>query len=169
MITTIDVMPTVLELMGVSAPAGMDGRSLVPLLNGKKQPNRDYVITHVNSVSSGKSFPSRCVRTKTHAYLWNAWPDGKTPYKVEGMAGLTFAALQQGGQSNPDLKKRVDHFLYRTAEEFYDRVKDPAERDNRVSDPAYQKEIARLKKLLLARMEQTGDPLLEAFRKVANQ
>jgi arylsulfatase A-like enzyme len=33
-----DVMPTVLELLGVAPPAGLDGRSLVPLLRGEELP-----------------------------------------------------------------------------------------------------------------------------------
>src|SRR5205814_4982746 len=35
-VDTIDVMPTVLELLGVPAPAGIHGRSLVPLMRGRK-------------------------------------------------------------------------------------------------------------------------------------
>ena len=45
----------------------MDGRSLVPLIRGESQAGRDHVVTHVNTVSSGKSFPQRCVRTKTRS------------------------------------------------------------------------------------------------------
>ena len=89
----------------------------MPLLRGEKQPGREHVFTHVNTVSSGRSFPGRCVRTKDRAYIWNAWPDGKTEYRVEAMNGLTFNALAAAGKSDPRIQKRVQHFLYRTVEE----------------------------------------------------
>src|SRR6185369_13916319 len=117
----------------------------------------------VNTVSSGKSFPGRCIRTKTRAYIWNAWPDGKTAYRVEAMSGLSWAAMARAAESDPKIKPRVQHFLYRCAEEFYDEEKDPDERNNLINDVRYQPEIREMKKLLLAHMEKTNDPLLEQF------
>jgi len=164
MVSSLDIMPTVLELLGVKKPAGLDGVSWLPLLRGEKQAGRDHVFTHVNSVSSGKSFPGRCVRTATRAYIWNAWPDGKTKYGVEAMSGLSWNAMAKAAERDPKIKSRVQHFLYRCAEEFYDEESDPDERHNLIADPKYQTEIAQMKKLLLAHMETTNDPLLEHFR-----
>jgi len=164
MIGAVDLMPTALELLGVADPPGMDGRSFVPLLRGQKQDGRDHVFTWVNTVVSRKSFPSRCIRTKTRGYIWSGWPDGKTQFKVESMSGLTFRALQEAGEHDPRIKARVDHYLYRCPEEFYDLQKDPSERGNLISDPKYQPEIQQMKKLLLDEMERTGDPLVEQFR-----
>ena len=36
MITNLDIAPTVLEAAGLAAPAGLDGRSFLPLLRGEK-------------------------------------------------------------------------------------------------------------------------------------
>jgi N-acetylglucosamine-6-sulfatase len=41
---TIDLAPTLLELAGTAAPAGMQGRSLVPLLEGRSPPWRDSFL-----------------------------------------------------------------------------------------------------------------------------
>jgi arylsulfatase A-like enzyme len=41
MVLNIDVAPTILELAGLEIPAGMQGRSLVPILEGYDQPLRD--------------------------------------------------------------------------------------------------------------------------------
>ncbi len=166
MISSVDVMPTALELMKLSPPKGMDGRSLVPLLKGEKQSGRDHTFTHVNTVSSGMSFPGRCIRTKTKAYIWNEWPNGTKRYKVEAMGGLSFKALAAAAEMNPKIKDRVQHYLFRTPEEFYDEEKDPNERKNLINDPECQRDIREFKKLLLAEMEKTNDPLLEKFRAV---
>ena len=164
MVSSVDIMPTVLELLGVKAPDGLDGRSWVSLLRGERQPGRDYIFTHVNTVSSGKAFPGRCVRTATRAYIWNAWPDGKTQYRVEAMSGLSWNAMAKAAESDPKIKPRVQHFLFRCAEEFYDEENDPEERHNLIGDPKHQAEIQQLKKLLLAHMEATDDPLRGQFR-----
>jgi N-sulfoglucosamine sulfohydrolase len=166
MVSSVDIMPTVLELLGVPAPEGMDGRSLLPLTRGVKQPDRDFVITHVNTVSSGRAFPGRCVRTKTRSYIWHAWPDGKTTLRVEAMNDLTFKALAAAGQRDPKVKARVDQYLYGVTQGLYDLDKDPDERVNRIDDPQYRADRDRLRKLLLAHMEKTADPQLEAFRKL---
>ena len=59
LVSSVDIMPTLLDLLGVKHPDGLDGRSWVQLINGEKQADRDYVITHVNTVSSGMSLPQR--------------------------------------------------------------------------------------------------------------
>ena len=163
MVSSLDIMPTLLDLIGVSKPNDLDGVSWGPLLRGEKQPNRDHVFTHVNTVSSGKSFPGRCVRTEKRAYIWNAWPDGKTQYRVEAMSGLTWNAMAKAAETDARLKPRVQHFLLRCDEEFYDTEKDPDERVNLIADPKYQGEIQQIKKLLVAHMEKTKDPLLAQF------
>ena len=161
MVSSVDIMPTVLDLMSIAKPAGMDGRSLVSLFKGESQPGRDHVFTHVNTVNSGKSFAGRSVRTKTQAYIWNAWPDGKTKFKVEAMGGLSFKAMAVAAERDPKIKARVEHYLFRTPEEFYDEEKDPDERHNLIGKAECQADIARMRRLILVEMERTDDPLLE--------
>lgn len=163
MVSSVDLMPTLLELLAAPLPAGMDGRSLLPLLEGKQQPGRDHVVTHVNSVNSGRSFPGRCVRSKTRSYIWNSWPDGKTRFAVEAMIGLTFRAMEEAAAQDPRIRARVEQYLHRTRQEFYDLEQDPDERRNLIDDPKYRSEIRTLRDLMLAHMRKTADPLLAEF------
>ncbi|MCP4660971.1 MAG: sulfatase-like hydrolase/transferase, partial [bacterium] len=41
-VSTIDVAPTILDLVGLPIPAGMEGRSLVPLVGGEEEADRDF-------------------------------------------------------------------------------------------------------------------------------
>ncbi len=46
---TVDVLPTLLDLLGTAAPVGtVEGASLVPLLTGEKQELRGYTFTRTN-------------------------------------------------------------------------------------------------------------------------
>ncbi|HEX4161066.1 MAG TPA: sulfatase, partial [Acidimicrobiales bacterium] len=44
MVALVDVMPTTLELLGYDVPGGLDGRSLVPLLEGTTTRHRDELV-----------------------------------------------------------------------------------------------------------------------------
>ena len=165
LVSSVDIMPTVLDLLGIAPPAGMDGRSLVPLIRGESQPGRDHVVTHVNTVSSGKSLPQRCVRTTTRSLMFHAWADGKTAFRVEAMSGLSYRALADAAQTDPRIKARVDQYITGTPLSFFNLENDPDERKNLIDDPQSRPEIERLQALLLAHMERTGDPQLEAYRK----
>jgi len=166
-VSSVDILPTLLDVLKVAPPASLDGRSWLPLLRGETQPGRDFVITHVNSVSSGKSFPQRCVRTKDFSYQFHAWPDGTPHFRVEAMNGLTFAAMSKAAGSDARIKSRVEQLQVGVPEQFFDLRTDPDERVNLIAGRKHEAEIARLKKLLLAHMEKTDDPQLENFRKLA--
>jgi N-sulfoglucosamine sulfohydrolase len=163
-VSSVDLVPTILDVLGVKPPPGLDGRSWLPLVKGVAQPGRDHVVTHVNTVSSGKSFPQRCVRTKAAALMFHGWADGTTRFRVEAMSGRSFAALDAAGATDPRIRARVDQYLIGTPLSFFDLTSDPDERKNLIADPARRPEIDRLAGLLLAHMERTNDPQLGAFK-----
>jgi arylsulfatase A-like enzyme len=49
----VDLTPTVLELAGIPAPAGLQGRSLVPALHGDALPPRPYFSQHLSNPRAG--------------------------------------------------------------------------------------------------------------------
>jgi N-sulfoglucosamine sulfohydrolase len=167
MVSNVDIMPTLLELLDLKMPDGLDGKSWLPLVRGEKQADHDHVFTQVDAVHSGRKFPGRCIRTPTRAYIWNSWADGKTRFRIGAMANrLSWKTMVEAGRQDPRTKARVDHLIYRCAEEFYDNENDPDERENLINDPKCQSEISQMKALLLAHMEKTGDRLVRQFRRV---
>jgi N-sulfoglucosamine sulfohydrolase len=165
-VSSVDILPTLLELLGEPARTDIDGRSWMPLLRGQKQANRDYVITHVNTVSSGKSFSQRCVRSRDFSYMFHAWPNGTQQFRVEAMSGLSYQAMAKAAESDARIKSRVQQLVVGTAEQFFDLRADPDERVNLMADSKHKAEINRLRGLLLAHMEKTNDPQFDSFRKV---
>jgi N-sulfoglucosamine sulfohydrolase len=163
-VSSVDLMPTMLDILGVARPDGLDGRSWLPLVRGEKQADRDFVVTHVNTVSSGKSFAQRCVRTKTRSLMFHAWADGKTSFRVEAMSGRSYNALADAARGDARIRGRVEQLVTGIPLALYDLTKDPDERKNVIDAPSYREDVARLSRLLLAHMERTADPQTENFK-----
>jgi N-sulfoglucosamine sulfohydrolase len=160
-VSSVDIMPSLLELLQVDPPVGMDGRSWVPLLNGLTQADRDYVVTHVNTVSSGKSFAQRCIRSKDRALMFHAWVGGKDPFKVEAMSGLSFAAMNEA--KDQEIQSRVKQLVVGETMMLFDLESDPTERTNVIRDAKYANDLKRLSQLLLQHMQRTDDPQRAAY------
>jgi N-sulfoglucosamine sulfohydrolase len=164
MVSSVDVMPTLLELLDVAPPPGMDGRSWAPLLRGEAQPERDHVVTHVNGVHSGADYPQRCVRSRTRSLIFQPWSDGRRRFRVEAMDGLIFRALVVAARHDAAIAARVRQYVFGVPLALYDLEADPSERHNLIDVPGYRLDAEQLAGLLLGHMERTGDPQLAAFR-----
>ena len=46
MVQWIDLLPTLIEAAGGAAPAGIDGRSFLPVLAARKTAHRDHHLRH---------------------------------------------------------------------------------------------------------------------------
>ncbi|MGQ9455310.1 MAG: sulfatase-like hydrolase/transferase [Armatimonadota bacterium] len=160
-----DLMPTLIEALELPAVEGMDGRSFLEVLKGKKLPGRDKVFTFITSTSARKFYPMRSVRTATRSYIFNAWSDDKTEFRNEAMSGLTWKAMVEAGKADPKIAARCNFYLYRVREEFYNLEDDPFELNNLISSPEHREEIDQLRAGLLEMMKETSDPLLNEFRR----
>ena len=56
--SAIDVMPTVLDLLGVAIPDVVQGRSLAPALGDATRPGRDYVVSSIPFANPGDAVQS---------------------------------------------------------------------------------------------------------------
>lgn len=79
-----DLAPTFMEIGGATPPAGLYGKSLLPLLQSEKsgmvEPDRDWVISgrerHVARAREGNlPYPMRAIRTPNYLYIRNFAPD----------------------------------------------------------------------------------------------
>jgi N-sulfoglucosamine sulfohydrolase len=166
-VSSVDVMPSLLELMQVPPPTDMDGRSWVPLLNGHTQADRDFVVTHVNTVSSGKSLGQRCIRTNDRALMYHAWVGGTDKFRVEAMSGLSFAAMN--ASTEPAIQSRVKQLVEGETLMLFDTAADPSERHNVIRDPKYAEEFNELSRKLLTHMRRTNDPLASSLEDALTQ
>ncbi len=67
LVETVDIYPTLCELAGLPAPAGLDGRSFVPTLRNPVAPTKDHIIhVYPRNVPSKGQVIGRAIRTERY-------------------------------------------------------------------------------------------------------
>lgn len=143
----IDLFPTVCDLLGVGKPDWLEGRSMLPLLDGSAEEINEFVFSEVTFHATYE--PARAVRSR-HYKLIRFYDGGelaKLPNIDESSAKSLYTSKPLSRTPRP-------------RELFFDLDADPTERINLVSHPAYAKEYARHSGALDDWMRRTNDPLL---------
>jgi choline-sulfatase len=68
-VSLLDILPTLLDLAGLERPAAADGRSLVPLLSGDRDPERTTVGEYL---AEGAIAPILMIRRRRLKFIWCA-------------------------------------------------------------------------------------------------
>ncbi|WP_200979997.1 sulfatase [Echinicola sp. 20G] len=148
----VDMLPTFLEIAGGESVGDLDGKSILPLLQGRDQEIHQYVYgvrTNQNILVS-EVFPARMIRDKRYKYIRNF---------------NSIDVVEQNLGDNPN----VNFFIRRGAMAFkeepfevlYDLQSDPFEQNNLIEDVDYQGIKNRLCDELFKWMELQGDFLNE--------
>lgn len=161
LISGIDYMPTVLDVLDLGDHPALDGTSFLPVLKGEKQPRREYAFTEYHRTHGNQCYPMRAIQGKRFGYIVNFWAGKTAPMHMESLTGLTFKAMQEAAKDNAVIAARVELFEHRTLEEFYDFENDPDALKNLIDSPEHQEEIGKMRGLLAERMKSTQDPALE--------
>ncbi|MBA2450726.1 MAG: hypothetical protein H0V51_22160, partial [Chloroflexi bacterium] len=67
LVANIDLAPTIAQIMGIEPGGPVDGRSLLPLLDGRDPPWRDALLLQQQREDEGKSFVA--LRTADRKYV----------------------------------------------------------------------------------------------------
>lgn len=82
LVQIVDIMPTVLDLIGVPAPEGVQGRSLVPLVEGRPAPSQPVFVSSVlggyQATPQMQTIRLRAVRTERWKLVRRDEPTGST-------------------------------------------------------------------------------------------
>lgn len=149
LLSQVDFLPTVLDLVDAPAPEGIDGRSFAPLVtgDGEYEPREDVFLEFT---WHSKYMPMRAVRTNRYKYVRNF---GDQPLVY--IPAPLFSA---------PAGKEVRNEFYgeqRPEEELYDLDADPLEQENLAEGPAHADTLSELRGRVQAWMEDTDDRLLE--------
>lgn len=163
LVSLVDLLPTVIEAGGGTAPAELDGRSFLPVLHGQAQQHREEVFAaHTGDARMNRS-PMRCIRTGRYKLIRNLAPE--TPYKTHIDAGVSadgrdyWTSWEQKAERDPAAARVVHRYRHRPAEELYDLREDPYELKNLAAEARHAKRLADLRKRLDAWRVQQGEDL----------
>jgi N-sulfoglucosamine sulfohydrolase len=187
-VNLMDLAPTFCEAGGVTPPAAMTGRSLLPILRSDKSglvdPTRTWVVTgrerHVAAARDGSlPYPQRALRTEEFLYIRNfapdRWPEGNPRNIADDSAPsheklvedtmITFSDMDSGPMKAWLVENRLAEPVFynyafgkRPAEELYDLRADPDCLVNLASETAHEAKRAELADRLMGELRRTGDP-----------
>ena len=165
MVSVLDLLPTVMDALGVKKPVRLDGRSFYPVLKGEKQADREYIIKQYHENSGRSRDPMRAIQTKTHLYLFNPWSNGKRIFATATNGTDTCKRMIELAKNDKAMNERLNLYRYRVPQELYQVKRDPDCLQNLIGSSNNQEVKNKLQKLLEEWMVKTGDPILECFRK----
>ena len=164
MISAVDMVPTLLDIIKQTPPSGLDGTSFLPTLRGEGQTGREVVYKFHNENSGRNRSPMRSVESKKFGYIFNPWSDGNRTFRTATTGTLTFRAMNQVAAENPTIAARLDLFQHGVPEEFYDYENDPDALNNLIDDPQYAEPLAKHRLAMEKIMRESNDPLLPVFQ-----
>jgi arylsulfatase A-like enzyme len=147
LISNVDVVPTLLEGLGLPLPGNLQGHSFWPLLAGGRYEPRTEIFAEKTFHTAYE--PMRAIRTATHKYIVNL--------------ELSTAVDVPGDVRESPIYPLLIRELSRVRDyvELYDLAVDPWEQANIAGDPAVAALEEELRGRLLQWMRETDDPTLE--------
>ncbi|MCA8952194.1 MAG: sulfatase-like hydrolase/transferase, partial [Planctomycetes bacterium] len=160
MVSWIDLLPTLVEIGGGTAPDGIDGRSFLAVLEGRARTHRDVVLTAHSGDGNHNVFPIRAARTADGwKYVRNLRPDLRFESHVttsQSDSGY-WQSWVRSAIGSAAARALVRRYQERPAEELYDLASDPWELHDLAGDPARAARLTALRAEVDAWMAATGD------------
>jgi N-sulfoglucosamine sulfohydrolase len=164
LVSAIDLAPTLLDLAGVSAVAGMQGRSLRPMLTAPESfVGEDTVFSERNWHDCDEH--QRAIRTARFKLIrTDAYTELPLCITADIGASPSFQALRaraKAGRLTPAQRRLFE--VPRARLELYDLTRDPWELRNVADDPQYAAQVRQLA-AALERWIETSDDFPAAYR-----
>ncbi len=148
LLSNVDVLPTLLELIGLEVPDDLDGQSFLPLAtDGEYEPHERLFA---EMTWHDEYNPVRAIRTERYKYVRNFWQLPRV-YLARDVFDSEAGREVREAYTAP----------YRPYEELYDLRATPQEDENVALEPRYQDVRTELSRQLHEWMVETDDPLLE--------
>jgi N-sulfoglucosamine sulfohydrolase len=163
LVSLVDVTPTLVELAGGPAPAGLDGRSFRDVLLGRAAAFRDEVYATHTGDGTMNRFPQRGVRDGRHKYILNLHPERAWSSHFTRVPGIpdshkeVWDSWLERAKADPAAARLVAAVERHPAEELYDVTADPYELTNLAGWAELRPVLERMRDRLRRWREAQGD------------
>lgn len=165
LVSHIDILPTVMDWLGLATPLTAQGRTLMPVLEQqRKDLGRDIVFAEHNAHGPAPQslYPSRSAFDGRFHYLCNLMPerDYTPPADLtdnEPWKNFAYDEMVRVKDDWPMQWDLLQRLRKRPAEEFYDLQSDPLEMENLADSPYFREELAKLRSATDQWMQETDD------------
>lgn len=160
LVSTIDLMPTVLAACGAPAVPGLPGMTLQPLLTNESVNWRTHLFTEFHThAAAANFFPQRALRSDRYKLIENLLPDEANPdmEKIDKefpFVAAAVAAAPEQVRAAYQLQQKPPRY------ELYDLQTDPFEFHNLAASSDHAAVLDDMEQRLQTEREQTHDPLL---------
>lgn len=150
LVSHVDVVPTLLDLLGIEKPGYLEGQSHAGIFRGEKDEGDEAVFAEINFHTSYE--PVRSVRTRRYKYV-RFFDEGWLRVNQSNIDGSLVKNYYEEHFGLADVTKE--------AECLYDLAYDVFETNNLAADPRYADVLDEMRSRLDDFMRRTNDPLLE--------
>ena len=162
LVSTIDLLPTFLDVAGLPSREELPGRSLVGLVQGGIGEFRAYLAVERNCDVAFAHFPQRAIRDKRYKLLWSPLRDRPDPgvgcyLRHSHPAYCGCPSAEELEQAPERVRQVYATWLHPPEYQLYDLDQDPWEFENLAGEAQYARVEERLKSALLDWMRDTGD------------
>ena len=160
MVSTVDILPTILDATGVPPAVEMQGVSLRPVLENPEAHWRDYLFAEFH-LHGPPWFPRRAVRDDRYKLIHNLLAGTASPRPVID-GDLGYVTSREERYDGTPVRQAFDILANPPEFELYDLEQDPWEFRNLSEEPDHAETLKRLQTALKDWRSQTDDPLLDA-------
>jgi N-sulfoglucosamine sulfohydrolase len=165
LISTIDIVPTICEVLGLEIPERVTGKSLLPLLEQPDLHFRDHLFVERNSDAKQFYFPQRAIRDKRYKLIYSLLNDREDTGSVlytspePHPAYIGTPTLEELKSASNNIKKVYQTWIKPPSLQLYDLQNDPWEFNDLADNPDFDDIKKELFERLKKWQEDTDDPL----------
>lgn len=158
LVSTIDIVPTVLEMLKLKGPGNLPGLSLWPLLDARPDvPWRTHLVTEFYAHARQHKYPKRSMRDERYKLIANTDFENENPLRTSEDSSIAF--WEKHKPMGVPIDAAYENLLHPPAFELYDLALDPFETRNLAVEPRYRPQLESLHAALLAWQKETKDDL----------
>jgi uncharacterized sulfatase len=163
MVSWVDLLPTLLEAAGGKAPKRIDGKSFLPVIQGKRSTHRNAIFTTHSGDGRFNVYPIRAMRIGQWKYIRNLHPEFAFTTHIDLPVNLGqreyFKTWEERADTDPAAAAIVRRYYARPEEELYDLGIDPNEQHNLAADPKCAARLRKMRAQLDNWLRDQGDQL----------